>query len=318
MGRVGLTRRRAQCFVRLWAYLFLKYARPTTTPPLTHLGVPSDWVECTCREAADVFYSGRERGSDRAAGMMLDKLTALGLIRKYFDGNTTQIAIQPLPELIDPVRTVNPIPIQPDGFDPRCDAIPIAHLLAANYNWMNRNAEAVPYRIANILRDWASHYGRGLRVLRRTDTLHPIGFYAMYPIARRSEVNFFNSPNKGLHLSTVADIDPFEIATLGDPTCRAVFVRSWMIEGTLREQCLEMFLTDAQQTLRQMRQDFPNLCDMYTLIIHPSYEELAQFVGFQRSGVDLNSSIYWMYLPLDRFLNLNVEGAMITPPVPQL
>ncbi|MEM1310997.1 MAG: hypothetical protein AAGF98_16140, partial [Cyanobacteria bacterium P01_H01_bin.153] len=100
MGRVGMTRRRAECFLRLWLYLLLKEAHQRGQPlsqPLTSLTLPQGWVNCSCREAAEVFYSDRERGSDRSAGMMLDKLVALGLMHKSFDGNTTQIELLSLP-----------------------------------------------------------------------------------------------------------------------------------------------------------------------------------------------------------------------------
>ncbi|WP_041235422.1 hypothetical protein [Dactylococcopsis salina] len=54
------------------------------------------------------------------------------------------------------------------------------------------------------------------------------------------------------------------------------FVRSWMIEAQYQENYQLLFLQDAQNTLIQMQQeDFPSLCDLYTLIIHPSYEKLA-------------------------------------------
>ena len=50
LGRVGLTRRRADCFVRLWAYLQLKQ---TDSPESLQQLKPIDvWVDCTCRAAA--------------------------------------------------------------------------------------------------------------------------------------------------------------------------------------------------------------------------------------------------------------------------
>lgn len=310
IGRVGLTRRRAECFVRLWAYLLLKDKQEQgitlRSLTLTVLERPSGWVTCTCREAADLFYANRERGSDRSAGMMLDKLAALGLIRKQFDGNTTQIEIQPLPDLQDETAS-EAIELQIDAFDPRCDAIPVANLLATNYNWMNRNTNAIPYRIANLLRGWAKQYATGMRVLRRVDNLNPVGFYLFYPTKQVSEVNFFATASKGLHLSAVADIDPFEMAQPGDITCRAIFIRSWMIDVAYRQQAIVPFLQDAQHVLVQMKQDFPNLCDLHTLMIHPMYENLTQVLGFQKTSPDPKVSVYWMYLALDRFLALDIE-----------
>jgi hypothetical protein len=309
MRRVGMTRRRAECFVQLWLYLFLKDSQSRQTqlqPPLVALAFPMDWVECSCREVAAVLYGDRDRGSDRSAGMMLDKLVALGLIRKQFDGNCTQIAIDPLPELLsaDPTEVI--VKVAPAAFDPRCDAIPIANLLASNYNWLNRNTEAVPYRIANILRAWAEQSTTGMRVLRRLDNQNPVGFYALYPVERESEIKFFSPPSRGLHLSRVTEIDPFKMALPPDQTCRAVFVRSWIIDSPYRQQAEGEFLKDAQQTLARMTQSSPNLCDMYTLIIHPSYEELARVLGFQKTNPEPQLSVYWMYQAVDRFLSLDM------------
>ncbi|MBT9317603.1 hypothetical protein [Leptothoe spongobia] len=303
LGRVGLTRRRADCFVRLWAYLQLKQ---TDTPEVLQQLKPIDiWVDCTCREAAALFYAESERGSERSAGMMLDKLMALGLIQKQFDGNTIAIAIPQPPELHQ--AKAKPAEVFVDQFDPRCDAIPIANLLASRYNWMNNSNTAVPYRITELLRQWAEGYNRGMRVLRRSDNLNPVGFCLLYPTTRDSEIHFFGPPTKGLHLSGIATDDPFTLAKPGDDTCRAVFIRSWNIAPEYENQSL-LLLQDTQTTLQTMQQDFPNLCDLHTLIIHRHYEPLATALGFQKTGLDSQAAIYWMYLALDRFLAIDMEG----------
>jgi hypothetical protein len=308
-----MTRQRAECFIRLWLYLWVKQNQSrqiALKPPLTELVFPQGWVECSCREAAEVFYSDHDRGSDRSAGMMLDKLVALGLIRKQFNGNCTQIEIQYVPELLQQTTSEASISIIPDAFDLRGDAIPIANLLATNYNWMNRNTEAVPYRIANLLRDWASQYPTGMRVLRRSDNANPVGFCALYPTRRESEVRFFHPPSQALHLSRVTESDPFTMALPGDETCRAVFVRSWMIDAPYQAMGLVPLLKDAQRTLVAMQQDFPELWDMYTLIIHPSYEELARALGFQKTSPDPKLPLYWMYQAVDRFLAMDMQQAV--------
>lgn len=310
--RVGVTRVRAECFVRLWVYLWVKQKRIqgiSVKPPLQSLEPIVGPVSCTLRETAELFYNDKEQGSDRAAGMMLDKLAALGLISKHFDGNTTLIEVQPIPEITGRQSAEVRVELSVDAFDPRCDAIPVANLLAANYNWMNHSTETLPHRIVQLLRAWARQYSGGMRVLRRCDTLNPVGFFLLYPTAAESEALFFGSPNKGLHLSTLAEVDPFKMATPGDPNCVSIYVRSWMIEPTYRAY-QGLLLQAVQQTLRVMQQDFPNLCDLHTLIIHPSYEALAAALGFQKSGQQPQSSLYWMYLPLDRFLALDVKGAI--------
>jgi hypothetical protein len=306
--RLGLTRARGECFLRLWIYLAVKEQRagnPQLKPPLLELTLLDRPVSCSHREAAELFYSDRDRGSDRSAGMMLDKLAALGLIRKQFDGNISRIEILAISAGLELAPTAA-VDVKIEPFDPRCDAIPIANLLAINYNWMNHNTEATPHRIVNILRQWARQYDRGMRVLRRQDNLNPIGFYIMYPTAAASVPNFFIAPSKSLHLSAIGDTDPFIMAQAGDSDCASVFIRSWAIDRDYLDRYRVLFLEDSQKTLWAMQTDFPNLCDLYTMIIHPSYEYQASALGFQHLSRDRQLSLYWMYLPLDRFLALNI------------
>ena len=94
--------------------------------------------------------------------------------------------------------------------------------------------------------------------------------------------------------------------------CRAVFVRSWVLQTDYREAGQPLLLLDSQQIFRQMLEDFPNLCDIHTLMIHPSFEPFVNQLGFQKTVGDSQSSVYWMYLALDRFLELD-----FTPSHPQ-
>jgi hypothetical protein len=300
--RVGLTRIRAEYFVRLWVYLLVKEQGDRLKPPLKALQPPDRPVVCSLREVAELFYHDQDQGSDRSAGMILVKLAALGLIQKTFDGNTTQITIVPIPELLAVPPPLAKVVM--DQFDPRSDAIPVANMLAQNYNWMNRNQETVPHRIVQLLRQWSAQYPIGLRVLRRCDNGNPVGIYILYPTAKASEANFFTSPGKGSHLSSMQSIDPFVMAALGDIECVSVFVRSWMIDPLYISTHQRLFLQDVQKTLGKMQQDFPNLCDLHTLIIHPSYEAMAVGLGFQKTIQDAKLSVYWMYMALDRFLAL--------------
>jgi hypothetical protein len=314
MGRVGFTRRRAECFVRLWAYLFLKQqldAGKTIKPPLHELSLPDGLIPCTHREAAALFYAHQERGSERAAGMMLDKLSALHLVTKQFDGNTICLQINPLPDLSETSTPEPEIQFQVDAFNPRTDTIPIANFLARNYNWMNNNTATIPQHIARWLRTWAQGYATGMRVLRRSDNLHAIGFYVFYPTAPASEGCFFQPPSQSLHLSSARETDPILMAKLGDPNCTSVFIRSWAIDRSYNQipQVCQL-LADGQQTLKQMQADFPHLCDLYGLIFHPSYEPLIDALGFQKISQDPQRSIYWAYIPIDRFLELDFDRAL--------
>ena len=314
-GRVGITRRRAEYFVKLWVYLLVKQRQELGQPikqPLTELDLPDGFVPCTHHEAQEVFYSEQERGSDRSAGMMIDKLVALGLIEKDFDGNTTCIRIRSsLPNLQDSNPAKAPIALFTDDFNPRTDAIPVASFLARNYKWMNKQATALPQRIVRILRSWAEQYPTGMRVLRRSDTQDAVGFYILYPVARESEANFFLPPRKSLHLSATWDTDPFQIAQKGDRNCSSIFVRSWKIDLPYK-QLINVceFLKDVQKKLVHIQSDFPNLCDMYLLAIHPTDEQLASALGFHKTNQDSQLPLYWMYIPIDKYLSLDIEQAV--------
>jgi hypothetical protein len=303
--RVGLTGVRAEYFVRLWVYLLVKEQGDRPNLPLQALQPLESPVVCSLSEVAELFYHDQDRGSDRAAGMILTKLVALGLIHKTFDGNQTQIEILPIPELLTEPPALADVVV--DRFDPRSDAIPVANLLAQNYNWMNRNQEAVPYRIMQLLRQWSQQYNSGMKVLRRCDNGNPVGFFLLYPTAKVSESNFFTSPSKGIHLSSIRAIDPFVMAEVGDPDCAAVFIRSWMIDSSYWSSYRTLFLQHTQSTLAEMQQDFPNLCDVHTLIIHPIYEEMTSKLGFQKTIQDTKLSVYWMYIAIDRFLSASPE-----------
>lgn len=308
-GRVGLTRRRAEYFVKLWAYLFLKQQHEFDRRlelPLKELDLPLGFVQCTHREAQEVFYGDSDRGSDRAAGMMIDKFVGLGLIEKKFDGNNICIRVKsllPPNSLID----TNTIELFPDAFNPRVDAIPVATFLSHYYNWIDNKNVVVPQRIARILREWALLYPASMRVLRRRDTQNAVGFYILYPVARESEDNFFMSPRKSLYLGIDIEVDPIKMAAPQDPDCNAIQVRAWQIDFAYKSKHnIEMLLIDAQNTLIKMQADYPNMCDIYTIPMHPADQQLGYALGFQNISQDQQASLHWIYIALDRFLALNI------------
>ncbi|MBC7883346.1 MAG: hypothetical protein H7Y37_18805 [Anaerolineae bacterium] len=309
MGKVGLTRRRAECFVRLWGYLSLKQVleqNPHLKPPMGELIPVEQWVSCSLREAAALFYADKDQGSERAAGLMIDKLVDLELLQKFFDGNVTCFQVAPQIE-VTPAETPSTSTLYCDDFDPRSDAISVAQMLARNYNWMNRSDNAATLRITRLLREWAEQYKTGMRVLRLQDSQQAVGFYLLYPTDPDSEGCFFNPPAKSLHLGFGAEVDPIKMAKPGDKQCRGVLVRSWVIDTPYLEQGRVPFLIDIQNVLQQMLLDFPMLSDLHTMIIHPSYEKMAIVMGFQRTGAKSASSLYWMYLPLTRYLALDLD-----------
>ncbi|MGB6169359.1 MAG: hypothetical protein WBF52_17375, partial [Geitlerinemataceae cyanobacterium] len=117
---------------------------------------------------------------------------------------------------------------------------------------------------------------------------------------------------QSLHLSSARANDPILMAKPGDPNCTSVFIRSWAIDRPYNQtpQVCQL-LADAQQTLKKMQTDFPNLCDLYALIFHPSYEPLIEALGFQKISQDPQKSIYWVYLAIDRFLELDFKLALL-------
>ncbi|NET33276.1 MAG: hypothetical protein F6K19_14850 [Cyanothece sp. SIO1E1] len=309
--QLKITRRRAECFIRLWAYLMVKQQGNPPQSPISQLTPLAGPIPCTHREAAELFYVDTERGSDRAAGLMIDQLVKAGLVWKDFDGNTTSLRIRALPELLQSSASIVPVQLQPDDFNPRTDPVPVASFLARNYNWTSLTTDAISHKIVKLLRQWSQQYPTGIRVLRRCDNLQPAGIYILFPTASKSEINFFLPPSRSLHLSTAEDKDPLEMALPGDPDCLAIFVRSWMLDAPyMQSESVCQLLKDTQKTLSQMRQDFPNLCDLYIMTIHPNNEALAQALGFQKTVSDPQSTIWWMYLALDRFLDLDIEQAI--------
>lgn len=313
-GRGGLTRRRAEYFVRIWAYLLLKQQENSQQPLqlLSQLTPTEGLVSCTHREASELFYGSKERGSDRAAGMMIDQLVALGLLEKRFDGQTLCLKVRPLPELVIESKQEVSLQLEGDKFNPRTDAIPIAGLIRQTYAMAADDTSVVPQRIARILRQWAHEYPTGLRVLRRCDNMNPVGVSILYPTASESEDVFFRPPAKSFYMTSNLEVDPVQMAQPGDKNCVAVYIRSWLLDPAyLKRPYICELLKDTQTTLRQMQKEFPNLCDLYSPVIHPLYEELRMALGFQKTCEE-HRPFYWVYLSLDRYLELDIEQAIST------
>lgn len=307
----GLTRVRAQYFTRLWAYLVLKPQWKTLPPTLTILSPTPERVVCTHREAAELFYAHQERGSDRAAGLMIDRFVALGLLEKYFDGQFLCLKVRAIPELAVPTPEQVPVKLISDRFNPRTDTIPIANLITRTYAELMKDQASASHKTVQALRAWAQCYPKGLRVLRRSDNNNAVSIAILFPVAAESESHFFQTPVKSYYLSTNVEVDPFVIAAIGDPTCTAVYVRAWVLDPAyLQLSHLHLLLEDTRETLAAMQEDFPNLCDVYSLIVHPLYEELRQALGFQKTFSDSQRPHHWIYLALDHFLSIDLDHAL--------
>ena len=310
MQRGGLTRRRAEYFIQLWAYLLLKQqAEQGQRFPqaLAQLSPLEGWVACTHRETAELFYRNQERGSDRAAGMMIDRLAVLGLLEKKFDGETLCLQIRPIPELEAEIAAVDPKPepikLVADQFNPRTDAIPSANLLVRSYGELVKDTAATSQKITRVLRDWSRQYPQGMRVLRRSDNQNLVAIHALYPVASESESHFFQSPSKSFYLTTEAGVDPFKMALPGDESCYAAYIRLWAIDTAhITSESIYLMLEDTRQIMAQIQGDFPNLCDIYTLIVHPLHEQLRIAVGFQKTFQDTVRPHSWGYLAADNYI----------------
>jgi hypothetical protein len=205
------------------------------------------------------------------------------------------------------------IQLYTDAFNVRQDASRVAVFLEDVYSWVSQRSETTSFKIIQVLRRWAAEYPAGLRVMRTEADHEPVGFAAFYPTHPDSEEQFHLPPSSSLHLSTLDGHDPIQIAAPGDAMCYAVFVRSWQIKPPYWNYATVcQFLQDAQTTLKQMQQEaFPNLCDIYTITVHPNLEALAFALGFKPMKSDLGSSLRWIHMPLDQFVALDIDEALV-------
>jgi hypothetical protein len=312
LERGGFTRRRAECFVRLWGYLLLKdyEAKAELPTELVTLLRPANEISCTHREASILFYDDREQGSQRAAGLMIDRLVSLGLITKRFDGETLCIGICDLPELVAPI-VEKPVELMPDYFNPVTDAVLTAQLMVRTYAELVKDTAKTAHKITKCLRLWGKNYGKCIRVLRRSDTLNPVAVSILYPTTEACEHLFFESPTKTFFLTTETAEDPFEMAIPGEASCTSVYVRAWLLDPAYMNGAnLAAFIYMTQDMMREMREDFPELCDIYSMVIHPSHERLRQVMGFEKVAQDNQRAYHWVYLPIDRYLMLQPEDVV--------
>lgn len=310
--REGLTRRRAECFVRLWAYLLLKQQALVGKPlhPITRLYLPEESIPCTLREMSVLFYGHDDRGSDRAAGVMLTRLVDLQLLDKSFDGQTLCLYVRSLPELVAQPQPEEVAELFMDAFNPRTDAVPVGSQLINTHIEIFKDPNAA-LKVAKAMRAWEQQYPTGMRVLRRSDPPSIAGAYVLYPVTNDSEANFFKPPSASFYLSNEQSGDVFQMAAPGDPSCMSAYIRVWTIDpAALKIATLCLLLEDMQQTLRQMQSDYPQLCDLYGLIVHPRHLELQRALEFELVYRETERPYGWMYVPIDRFVAMDIRQAM--------
>jgi hypothetical protein len=313
LKRGGMTRSRSEYFVRLWGYLQWKHQvethGPNTLVAIEELSLLPEFVSCSHREAAILFYPDGEKGSERSAGMMLDRLVALGLLDKQFDGQTQCWKIREHPEFVTIAAALPEVLV--DHFDPAIDAVQTAKLLTRSFSELVRDEAMTAHKITKCLRQWSKVYSGCIRVFRRQDTQNPVGVIILYPTAESSDRLFFDTPSKGLYLTNTRSQDPFEMALPGDPTCTCLLVRAWFIEPDyLNAQMMALLISTTQSMTVAMRQDYPALCDMFSLVIHPSYEQLRNLMGFETTAQDRQRHYKWIYLAIDRYLAIDAEATI--------
>ncbi|MGF1537480.1 MAG: hypothetical protein ACFB4J_13495 [Elainellaceae cyanobacterium] len=308
IGQSGLTRTQARCFVRLWGYAHLQSGKAVPIPKLDQY--PEVFC-CSHAEAADLFYCDRNSGTPRAAGMMVDQLVAKHLVtREPFDGVCTRLSLR-VPSSFLPSAAPKPAQLRADAFNPRGDAPLVAALLAEGYGSMMPQAEVSSYKMTKVLRQWATQCPDSLRVLRTSEE-EPVGISVFFPVHPSCEEQFHLAPSSSLHLSTLNDEDPILVAEPEDLGCCVVFVRGWQIKPQYWSYAAACeLLQDAQATLRRMQQAFPNLCDVFTISLDPRQESFALTLGFRPVKADPNSSLRWLYMPLDRVLELDVDETLV-------
>jgi hypothetical protein len=310
-GQFRLTRKQATCFVRLWGYAQLQQSEKEL--PIHSLNQQIDSFSCSQKEAAELFYCDQDRGGERSAGMMIDTLVARHLVkREPFDGGATRLELNILDSFLPRSPLAQNTQLYSDNFNVRNDAARIAAFLAETYSWVDQRPEAMSFKIVKVLRQWATQCPHGLRVLRSDLADEPVGFSVLFPVHADSEENFHLPPSGSVHLSTLAPEDPIKVAQPGDAACYAVFIRSWDITRPhWHYASVCQFLQDSQATLKQMQHSFPNLCDLYSITIHPRLAALALALGFKPMMADPNTSLRWIHLPLDKFLALDIDAVLV-------
>ena len=307
-----ITLRQATYFVRLWGYGYLIQQGLDHAPIIT-LSRQIGSFYCSHSDAADLFYT-QTSGTPRAAGQMLDKLTSKKLLKRgEADGVATRLSLN-IPQSFELPDDEPDDTFYTDAFDPRNDTTLVASFLERLYSYDTQRPESILHNLKRGLRQWARSYPEGLRVLRRGSNHEPVGFAALFPIHPDSEEKVDLSPSQSLHLSRIdmREEDPIKVATKGDPDCYTVFVRSWQIRLSVwtYETACEL-IKDSQLTLRKMREEFPNLSDIYTMGIHPLSEDFALTLGFRTMKAAPESSLRWLSMPLDHFLDLDYEDVLL-------
>lgn len=307
---VKLTYTQATHLVRLWGYAYVKHYGISHTP-IKALTCRVDSFFCSHSEAANLLYADREiEGTARSAGLMLKTIESMSLIQcKSTKGSPTKIRLN-IPLAFELPEKSQESKIFPDKFNPRRDAPTVANFLKVLFHYDAGTSQSLGRDITKVLREWSQRYPDGLRVLRQEKTRKPVAAVTVFPIHSNSESKFDLPPSESLYLHKIRKKakDPIQFAEPGDPNCYIAYIRCWHIKpGLWNHETVLQFIEETKTMLRQMHQKYPELSDIYSIILHPNHEDFVSRLGFDITRSDPNISQRWAYIALDDFLELKSE-----------
>jgi hypothetical protein len=313
IGRLGLTPTQVRHMVRLWGYGYCLKHLGHDHLPLKKLESGCYRFFCSQGEASNLFY-GEAHGTSRSAGLMIKQLVTKQFIKcEKFSGSKTRLYLY-IPKEFELPDGFQDEEVESDYFTPSNDAVPVAQFLMELYRYDNDFPRDASYNILQGLEKWMACYPLGLKVLRYTPSKKPIGFSAVFPVHPESSQNFYLPPQRSslLHKFDTDQQDPIQCARPNDLDCRIAYIPScqiqpefWTFDNTLR------LLNETKATIQSMRANYPKLSDVYSMTIHPLLEEFALAIGFQVMNADSNTSLRWLHMPLDRFLSMDSESALL-------
>lgn len=307
-GSVKLTHVQAQHLVRLWGYAYIKQ-HGIVQSPIKALSRRVDSFFCSHSEAASLFYAERDGGGTaRSAGLMLRTFESKSLIQcESSKGSPTKIRLN-IPHPFDLPAEDPKGDVVPDAFRPRLDASTLANLLTVLFHYDAERAQVFEHDLNRVLREWFKRYPKGLRVLRQVKSKKPIAVVTAFPVHPESGEKFGLPPSESLYLNRIRQraADPIQFAEPGCLDCYVAYIRCWHIKpGWWSPKTVLQLLQETRSMLQQMHQDFPELCDVYSIVLHPHHEDFAVRLGFDITRTDPQMSQSWAHIALDRFFELN-------------
>ena len=310
---IRLTNIQAEHLVRLWGYGYVQ-DHSLDRKPIEILTCRVSSFCCSHSEAASLLYVGRKvEGSARSAGLMLRKLESMRLMQcKSVKGSYTKISLN-IPQTFELPEELNDGSIFPDRFNPRNDAPTVANFLKSLHYHDAKQSQSLGRDLTKMLRGWSKQYPDGLRVLRHAQTQKPVAIVAILPVHPDSESNFDLPPSESLYLPKIqtGEENPIKVAESGNPHCCAAYMCSWHIKPGYWKYEIALHLTkETKLVLQKMQKNYPELSDVYSMILHPHHEDFAIKAGFEIIHSEPNMFQHWIYISLDHFLESNSEDIL--------